>query len=400
MNSSAARLVMLLLLFAATAKAQTWKEMPVNGQLFSPPTWPSERGYTRLVYDPVNQQHLYMSAENLCNVYTNALWGYNAAKNTFTILTWSGSFPNHRICNTPAAPDTATYPGDRHPYHTQIYDILRSRLVIYSGAEALENCAGTGHGICNFPDTYHYFSSLGVVTTPGLGWMQDCGLNANLPACAPGTRQEGAMTYDSVQDLIVLYGALQHGTGTSDTWVYAGGPNTWSKVTTQCSGANCVANACGKGCNSLGQRAGHSMVYDSLNRKVVLFGGYVVGAGIENDTWIYDTPSGTWTESKSARPPAVKYPAMAFDTKRGIIWLHTGLGNPAGDDWTYNVATDTWTHMTSITGGPVPKSQDKGYIAQNTLTMDYDPVLDSLIATADDATDITKMWQISLVNIP
>jgi hypothetical protein len=56
--------------------------------------------------------------------------------------------------------------------------------------------------------------------------------------------------------------------------------------------------------------------------------------------------------------------------------------------------------MTSITGGPVPKSQDKGYIAQNTLTMDYDPVLDSLIATADDATDITKMWQVSLVNIP
>ena len=64
------------------------------------------------------------------------------------------------------------------------------------------------------------------------------------------------------------------------------------------------------------------------------------------------------------------------------------------------MATDTWTHMTSITGGPVPKSQDKGYAAQNTLTMDYDPVLDALIATADDATNVTKMWQISLVNIP
>jgi hypothetical protein len=32
--------------------------------------------------------------------------------------------------------------------------------------------------------------------------------------------------------------------------------------------------------------------------------------------------------------------------------------------------------------------------------MDYDTVLDALIATADDATNVTKMWQISLVNIP
>jgi hypothetical protein len=63
------------------------------------------------------------------------------------------------------------------------------------------------------------------------------------------------------------------------------------------------------------------------------------------------------------------------------------------------VATDTWT-QTAITGGPVPKSQNQGYAAQNTLTMDYDPVLDALIATADDATNITKMWQISLVNVP
>ena len=403
MRFSMAVLAAFILLCAATAKAQTWVEEPVNGQLFSsPPSWPAEHGYTRLVYDPVKNQHFYMSAQQLCNVYTNALWGYNAATDTFTMLTWSGSFPNHNNCSGALPVDTATYPGDRHPFHTQIYDTMRSRLVIYSGVEAAENCAGTGHGVCGFPDTYHYFSSSGVVSTPGQGWTQDCGLNTTLPACAPGTRQEGAMTYDTFQDLIVLYGALQNGTATSDTWVYAGTPNTWTKVITKCVGANCVVNACGKGCNSLGQRAGQSMVYDTINRKVVLFGGYKVGKGIDipqNDTWIYDTPSGTWTESKSARPPAVKYPAIAFDTKRGIIWLHTGLNNPTGDDWTYNVATDTWT-QTAITGGPVPKSQNKGYAAQNTLTMDYDPVLDALVATADDATNITKMWQISLVNVP
>ena len=387
---TAIKWIAVYLLLMAVATCQTWVRNPPNGsQIGNPPTWPIQRGYNRLVYDPVQQQTLFMAAQNSCNVYTNALWEYNLSTNTFVMKTWSGSFPNPQVCSTPLKPDTSTYPGDRHPFITEVFDSTRGRFVIYGGSEAALNCSGTGPGVCGFQDMYHWFST-SIAAPPGQGWAADCS------PCAPKVRMEGEMTYDNVDDLIVMYGGLSNGGSIlGDTWTYSGTTNIWTKIQTTCSGSGCQTNACGIGCNSFGQRAGSSMVYDSINEKVVLFGGYIEGHGIDipqGDTWEYDPVAHSWINySPTTAPPALKYPALAFDSKRGLVWLHTGLGDPTGDDWTYNVATHNWTHE-PITGGPKPT----GNMDQNSMIMDYDASNDALVATAHDGTWVPKMWYLSL----
>lgn len=385
MKSLSARIAMACLLFVPVAKCQTtpnWIQNPVNGNpVSSPPTWPMTMGYTRFAYDPVLQQVLYIARQNVCLNWTNSLWAYKLETNKFTMMTWSSSFPNpHKCAMVPGvspAPETATYFSDRHN-QTVSYDTVRSRLVLYSGD-------------CDQPDMYHWFSSEPAypATEAGNGWAADCN------PCAPGIRVEGGMTYtDSSSDLILFYGGLQTGTPKADTWQYDGVTNTWIQVATSCSGTGCVP--CGAGCSNLGQRAGQTMVWDSVNQKVVLFGGYGKNFQVPlNETWEYDPLTKTWTNyNPTVKPPAVKYPALAFDSKRDVIRLHDALvgGSCSGGcDWTYSAATHTWAQQPEI-GGPLPK----GTNTQNTLLMDYDAHCDALVATAFNGTEKPTMWYLPL----
>lgn len=356
-----------------------WVQTSTNGFLFSnPPTWPVSTGSSRFVYDPVLQQTLYVARQTGCTRYTNSLWAYNLPTNTFRMMTWSGSFPDPTECaGYKDTEDTPTYPGDRWDFAVA-YDSLRSRFLVYSSD-------------CGDKDMYHWYSSTPPYpgTPAGMGWAADC------YACAPGIRVEASLTYTNpATDLIIMYGGLQSGTPTADTWQYFGSTNTWTRVNTACdavNGAQCTS--CGPNCSSLGQRAGHTLVYDSVNNKVVLFGGYRYPKIPLNDTWEYDVQTRTWTNwNPVVKPPAVKYPAMAFDPSRGVIWLHDALAGQncsSGCDWTYSVVTHTWTQQ-SITGGPVPTT------SQITLLMDYDPHCDALVATANVSRMVTPMWYLPL----
>lgn len=384
MKTLCARIAFACLLFVPVAQSQStpaWVQNPVNGNpLSSPPTWPMPMGYTRFAYDPVSQKILYIARQNLCLNWTNSLWAYELPTNTFTMMTWSGSFPNpHNCAKVPGSPaeDTPTYLSDRHN-QTVSYDTLRSRLVLYSGD-------------CNQPDMYHWFSSEPAfpATPAGDGWAVDC------DPCAPGVRVEGGMTYtDPSSDLLIFYGGQQVGTAKADTWQYDGVTQTWTKILTSCTGTGCVP--CGTGCSNLGPRAGQTMVWDAVNQKAVMFGGYAKSFPTPlNDTWEYDPSTHTWSNfSPAVKPPAVKYPALAFDSKRDVIWLHdvlVGGSCSGGCDWTYTTATHTWAQQPEI-GGPAPKGSN----TQNTLLMDYDAHCDALVATAFNGTEKAIMSYLPL----
>ena len=295
------------------------------------------------------------------------------------MMSWSGSFPEPQNCNDGSpAKDTPTYPSDRYD-RTLSYDSLRSRLVVYSDD-------------CMTPDMYHWFSSEPPYpnTPAGMGWAADCN------PCAPGSVVDGSLTYtDTSYDIIVMFGGTNSGAMYGDTWEYLGFADTWSRIATKCVGPGCTS--CGTGCSNLGQRAFETMVYDPLNRKVVLFGGVNRYYGVQNDTWEYDLDSHTWTNwNPPIKPPAMKYPPMDFDSTRGILWLHTGIVGQdcsAGCDWTYSVATHKWTKQ-PITGGPFPE----GPISQNSQFMGYDPHCDALVASAKHTNIVEEltMWYLPL----
>ncbi len=113
--------------------------------------------------------------------------------------------------------------------------------------------------------------------------------------------------------------------------------------------------------------SGHGMIYDSINRKFILFGGYGV---YERDdrTWIYDHGKNSWTEMFPQVSPSPRDSvSMYFDPEIGETVLYGGysdLAEGADETWTYNYGNNTWTFHNLTTKPP----------ARYGAGMVYDPV--------------------------
>ncbi|MHA2032047.1 MAG: Kelch repeat-containing protein, partial [Candidatus Kariarchaeaceae archaeon] len=99
----------------------------------------------------------------------------------------------------------------------------------------------------------------------------------------------------------------------------------------------------------------HGMVYDSINRKFVLFGGSGI-YGWEDKTWVYDPSNNSWTEMLPQVSPSPRGSAsMYFDPELGETVLYGGysdLAEGADETWTYNYENNTWTFHDLATKPP------------------------------------------------
>jgi hypothetical protein len=110
-------------------------------------------------------------------------------------------------------------------------------------------------------------------------------------------------------------------------------------------------------------RSNHAMVYDSVRKRVVLFGGYHVYTGFFNDIWEWD--GSAWTQLKpGVSPPVRGAHAMAYDSarQRVVLFGGTGLKGMLADTWEWDGIT--WTQRTPATNPP----------ATGMFAMAYDPV--------------------------
>ncbi len=326
-------------------QALTWVEYVPTG------TYPIEPGFgiwtSKTIYDPV-QRATILYASDSGATYSNSFWAYDSTTHTWQKKTTTGS------TGSGACPSPPNHPGDRHPYEQMDYDPIRGRMYLYGGV-----CSGTG-----LSDTWYYQSS-------GNSWTQV------IPSVNPGNMVEGALAFDSSSDLIVLYGGFNPSTANTITqvWHYSPATNTWQNIAA-----------------TIGDIYKNNMVYDSINRKVVLFGGSQSYSGAAvNDIWLYDTPTRTWTNpNPSTKPTGLKFPPIAFDTKRGYVFYYAGQGNL----WTYSVATNTWTNL-NVPGGP-PLSGDQG----DGYTLSYDAYTDKLIATSRFGCCSREAWELDLISLP
>jgi N-acetylneuraminic acid mutarotase len=147
----------------------------------------------------------------------------------------------------------------------------------------------------------------------------------------PNARYGHAVVYDESNQQVILFGgstANQWGSDLSDTWIFNCTSNTWEKL------------------NSAYHppiRSDHSMVYDSINKQVILFGGW------SPDTWIFDLQSKQWSEITTAiRPVARRSAGMYFDPVNEKAVLFGGYLNNdshAGDMWIFDPVDNTWTEI-------------------------------------------------------
>jgi uncharacterized protein (TIGR03382 family) len=107
-------------------------------------------------------------------------------------------------------------------------------------------------------------------------------------------------------------------------------------------------------------RTGGAVAYDSVRNRLVLYGGYVSGDRLLDDTWEWDGHAWERKRPSTSPGPSAGH-AMVFDSDRARVVLVGGLQYPAGDPpykvWEWDGMD--WTARTT-NRGPRPLSDARG----------------------------------------
>lgn len=203
--------------------------------------------------------------------------------------------------------------------HATAFDTARGNLVLFGG--------GTSSGGLSsaFGDTWIWNGST---------WTQV------FPAISPTPRFGHAMAFDSVRNVVVLFGGYGGATRYDDTWTWDG--TTWTKMTTAVSPPG---------------RSSHAMAFDAVRGNMVLFGG---DNGTKlRDTWTWN--GSAWAQVVGAMPPGRSSHAMTFDATRNNVVLFGGAGASANlnDTWIWNGTA--WTQPTLATNPPARANHSIAY---------------------------------------
>lgn len=166
----------------------------------------------------------------------------------------------------------------------------------------------------------------------GARWKYGCNLTS-----APGSNfgmQNGSAIYDPVRKRVLLFG----NSGVGDSYVFAIDPVACT-VTVQSVLSPRVKESAAVG-------------YDPERDVFVLFGG-VLGSVPQADTWEFDPVSNAWTVG-GIGPSARSGAAIVFDSVRRKLLMYGGAyysGPALRDTWEYSATTHSWSQL-SVAGGP------------------------------------------------
>ena len=151
---------------------------------------------------------------------------------------------------------------------------------------------------------------------------------------SPAARYLHAMASIWGEDKVLIYG----GHWLNDTWEYDLSIDTWTEKT-----VSFYPNR--RYCPEMASVFG--------DNKVVLFGGSW-GSSLNDDTWVYNSSTGSWTQVlKSIRPPGRRFHAMSFVYGDDKVLLFGGSGNIItglnwlNDTWVYDLSDGTWAQKIS-----------------------------------------------------
>ena len=97
-------------------------------------------------------------------------------------------------------------------------------------------------------------------------------------------------------------------------------------------------------------RMGSRMIYDSVNQRVLLFGGsyYDNRYTLYNDIWSYDYTTNTWTEIDTpSKPPGRFNTPLVYDsdTHKIIVFSGFGANEQNADMYSYDIESNRWTRL-------------------------------------------------------
>lgn len=308
--------------------ASTWAELSPAGDL------PPARESHSMIYDSWDGKVILFGGWDFDEDFADT-WAYDPLTNAWTELSPSGDVPAGRA------------------YHSMVYDEIGAKVILFGGIDGSDNY---------YSDTWSY--------DPATNTWTDVSPGGDTPAARDAT----AMAFDPGTGSIILFGGYDDNSEYNDTWGYDPTTNAWYDL----SPSGDVPPA----------RDNHSMVYDPITGKMILFGGYD-GDNRFDDTWAYDPLANTWTELSPAGdlPPARSGHKMVYDPGAGRMILFGGWDgdHELDDTWAYDPAANAWTALEPEGGSPQPRDM---------FSMVYDPITQQLILFGgwDGETDRDDTW--------
>ena len=153
------------------------------------------------------------------------------------------------------------------------------------------------------------------------------------PGFSPNSRGYHFMASISGDDKIVLFGGGSAMYIFNDTWEYDLSNDTWTEKTPN---PKTAANN--------PSRRYYSNMASASRYKAILFGGYW-NAFAMDDTWEYDSSTGSWTDVSKPNSPSARFGhAMSFVYNDDRVVLFGGLDSSAykGDTWVYYSNNGSW----------------------------------------------------------
>jgi hypothetical protein len=146
------------------------------------------------------------------------------------------------------------------------------------------------------------------------------------PTTSPPPLNSAAMAFDSANGQMILFGGFNFTTGAflDRTWAYDNRNNRWIDKDPS---------------SKPSARSGASMAFDSINGRIILFGG-IDNTGLLHETWSYDAKTNTWEKLNLSNHPSAREEAvMAYDPTVGKMILFGGRGNGGAlnDTWAFDV---------------------------------------------------------------
>ena len=265
---------------------QTWAyDLTINKWIdMDPSNQPSARFGHSMVY---NSRHdkviLFGGAGPSVGYGDDETWVYDLETNTWTNMTYSPK-PSKRFS------------------HSTAYDSKNDKVILFGGS----------------------LGEFGPSDDETWAYDLDTNMWTNMTSSTrPSERQTFSMAYDSKNDKVILFGGLDAGGNDDETWAYELTTNAWTNKapSTQPS-----------------ERRTFSMAYDSKNDKVILFGGWDAG-GNDDETWAYDLTTNAWTNmNPSTQPSEREYHSMVYNSVHEKLILFGGDDGSLDDEtWVFRL---------------------------------------------------------------
>lgn len=349
-----------------TVLGDTWGFSAGSWTALSPSTSPSARSSAGLTYD---------SADGYVLLFGGA--GANATFYSMYNDSWKfsgGNWTDLNLTNGPPQPqpDGLAYgPAAGYALYTQICRNYSGNYGNQGPSEMTYEFAGGAwsqvNGSCSYSGSVAPAQRLGegltfdpsdayfVLFGGGGPWTQSpelhdtwtwrAGTWTNRTPLIPGSglpQYGAAVTYDSSEQAVLLFGGITNGYPTNGTWERVG--HNWTQLHPTLSPA---------------ARSYASLAYDASDGYAVLFGG-ANGSTYYGDTWEF--LAGQWTLLTPSTSPSPRgSPSMVDDAADNYLVLFGGGSYP--DTWTFHAGV--WSNITSTSGAP----STVGYL-QNPLAYD------------------------------